>query len=553
MLHEDPGELEQNALGDLMTDINILDEEFQTSEDENEQYRICSTSLEPSMSVRAFNSHNSNTLRNIINFDGVLPPEFPQFGYFDSGPIAIHILHFLSAVELCNVSNSCKSMYMITLSPALWKHLLIVDFVLDEQQIAAINATPNLHQTEPGSAAISASKKYYAQQVREVCRNAGTTRAAKMRMDKEMLRDRRVKCIECCLDTSMVRLFVLLPPAAFIATLILVGMRTDGLDISIWICLSPLLCLVGYTLFSAAVTYIVYRRRNSTTGLIQRELWTNFRSPAQMFFEATDSPRAAKCAVGVCFLLLLQLMALGVKISTSDTIPHTLHSGLHWGVVFLPIWILFALFLVSPALGIYSGPGPFLGLLLTAWMPLFILFACLTVKLTGIEEHKREGRMRLALIMMPFWIMEGLILLGSLIMVVIGVHRLVIYDLSLLVCDILDRYRQGFLERDSMLERVGVFAVFWILLSPFVIFQSFMSARDDETGDLSLLEALSPLITIIGFAFLFSFIFASKFITPFEVSYTTISLGQSDMSLSFQQARAQREMDAAGTRVLFEV
>jgi hypothetical protein len=108
-----------------------------------------------------------------------------------------------------------------------------------------------------------------------------------------------------------------------------------------------------------------------------------------------------------------------------------------------------------------------------------------------------------------------------------------------------------------MLERVGIFSVFWTLLSPFVIFQAFMCARDDETGDLTLLEALSPLICIIGVAFLFSLLFAVKFVTPFEVLFLACSHGLSCILLNYhtfsQQTRVQRDMDAAGTRVLFEV
>jgi hypothetical protein len=425
------GSLEDSAegmLGDAPHDfIDItFDEESPRSDEEMvQQQRTGSTTMEPSRSEMAIDNSNAIAAAdNAICFRGELPPEFPLFANFDCSPISIHILQFLTASELCAVSNTCRSMYMTTLSPALWKPLLIVDFVLEDHQITAINSTPHLQEGE-SSSGVNASKKYYAQQVREVNRSIERTRTAKIRMDEEVTRDRRVKYLECCLDTSMVRVAAPLPAGSIIATLILVGLRTDGLDISIWICLAPLIFLVAYTLFTAAVTYEVYRRRNSITGLIRRELWTNLRSPAQVFYEATESPKAAKCAVGICLLLLIQLMALGVKVSTSDSIPESLHEGLSWGVVFLPIWLLFAIFLASPAFGIYSGPGPYLGLLLVVWIPLFILFTCLTVKLTGIEEGEREGRMRLALFMMPFWLMEGVVMLGSLVVVVVGVHRYV--------------------------------------------------------------------------------------------------------------------------------
>ena len=68
-----------------------------------------------------------------------------------------------------------------------------------------------------------------------------------------------------------------------------------------------------------------------------------------------------------------------------------------------------------------------------------------------------------------------------------------------------------------MLERVGVFFVLWGLLSPLVMCQSFMSARDDENGDLTLLQALSPLLFVIAAAFMISLLFAVKFVTPYQV------------------------------------
>ena len=46
-----------------------------------------------------------------------------------------------------------------------------------------------------------------------------------------------------------------------------------------------------------------------------------------------------------------------------------------------------------------------------------------------------------------------------------------------------------------------------------------MSARDDEEGDLSLLEALSPLLFLLAAFLLASVIFAVKFVTPYQVRY----------------------------------
>ena len=51
--------------------------------------------------------------------------------------------------------------------------------------------------------------------------------------------------------------------------------------------------------------------------------------------------------------------------------------------------------------------GPFALLVIFAWIPLFLFFVCLTVKLTGDDTNSVDGRIRMALIFMPFWIFEG--------------------------------------------------------------------------------------------------------------------------------------------------
>ena len=372
------------------------------------------------------NYMNGNTLQNrlVLLLDVPLPPEFPFFLRYDSTPLTIYILQYLTAAELCILSNTSRSMYVAALSPALWKPLLCMDFVFEDSQLAAINSTPN-DMKSVNESEIAASKAYYTKQVREVILSIERTREAKFDLDQEMVRDRYVKCAECCADFTMVRVVAPLPAFCTAATLVLSALRVDGYSVSVWVCLAPIMFLVVYMLFCAAVTYLVFKRRNQYSGIFRHEMWTNFRSPAQPFFEATsDSKKAVAGGLAVCILLLLQFVLLGLKLTTSSAIPENFHDGLYWGVVFLPMWLLMILYLISPAIGAFSaGPGPFFGLLTLVWVPMVILFVCLTVKLTGIENHKKEGRMRLALIMMPFWFLEGLFMLGSLAGLINGVYR----------------------------------------------------------------------------------------------------------------------------------
>ena len=357
-----------------------------------------------------------------IRFCEPLPSEFPLFAHYDCKPLVLHILGYLTASELCVLSNASRSMYMAVLSPFLWKPLLLMDFFLDENQINAINATPNDHNV-PSEA--SATKKYYVQQFRDASLSIAVAKMNHINHKRELDRDRRTKCVECCLDTSMVRMYTPLPIASIITTLILVALRNGGHNISIWWCLAPTIFFVLYTLLSGVLTYVVYLHRHSRDGLLGNELWVRLRSPAQMLYEtSSESSRAVQCAVIVCVLLLLQLLLLGIKTSSSDYIRQDLRSGLHWGIVFVPLWILLAIYLAAPIVGVYSGgPGPFFTLLVLCWIPFFILLTCLTVKLSGIEENEREGRMRIALIIMPFWVLEGVLMVGTLAGLINGIYR----------------------------------------------------------------------------------------------------------------------------------
>jgi hypothetical protein len=75
--------------------------------------------------------------------------------------------------------------------------------------------------------------------------------------------------------------------------------------------------------------------------------------------------------------------------------------------------------------------------LVLGWVPLFILCVCLVVKLNGIDHKNDDGNIRLALIFMPFWLIEGIIMMGSLVFLAVGINQ----------------YRRGFILRID--EHIG--------------------------------------------------------------------------------------------------
>jgi len=117
---------------------------------------------------------------------------------------------------------------------------------------------------------------------------------------------------------------------------------------------------------------------------------------------------------------------------------------------------------------------------------------------------------------MPFWVLEGFILVSSLIVLIFAVVR----------------YRRGFLERID--EHVGLAVTLWCLTIPFVIFQALISARDDGFN-VTAMQAVAPIVALLGF---------------FTWSFTALACR---VRTPFQLAREERERAMAGSRILFQV
>lgn len=150
-------------------------------------------------------------------------------------------------------------------------------------------------------------------------------------------------------------------------------------------------------------------------------LWVDVQGPLKtLYFETLECRNNLLVGVIIVVVMcLLQIIFVAVKLS-----PATPSSGpikkLDWGVVFLPIWILFT---ISPFLGCLRKPVTiFLGFF-CLWFPLLIVIICLTVKLNGEDNHNKYAGLRMAFVFLPFWIIEGFFMLTSLIFLLLGIYR----------------------------------------------------------------------------------------------------------------------------------
>ena len=347
-------------------------------------------------------------------------------------------------------------------------------------------------------------------------------KVAKIELIKNAKREERVRHVEKCLDFTQVRILTPLPLTTIILTILLLALHFDGFNIDIWICFVPLFFFFFYLSLSIIAVALVYNYQFDSSSVF-RGLWTNMRGPVRVMFGDMlgSSNFLAGVAVFVLVLCVLEAILVAVKLSPDDLVPVSVISTLPWGLVFLPIWCLFAVFCTVPFTKCISEGSVFILGVVLFWIPLFILFVCLTVKLDGEDNNTKAGSMRLALIFMPFWVIEAFFMTASLAFLLFGIHRL----------------RAGLLDRID--EHLGLFFSSWCILAPFALFQAFLSVRDDELsgakGNISVADSVAAILIILCWLFVCSIVFVCRFRTPFQV------------------ARDASDREAAGVVELYEV
>lgn len=377
------------------------------------------------------------------------------------------------------------------------------------------------------------SKALYLQKLRERSLRIHNCKVEQQAIEAEQQRGSRSMLLQSFLDCTQMRMLIPLPLLASIISIILFGLYIDGLDISIWICAAPLLFYFLYLGFCIIVHIIVYTQQ-SIPDSICKGLWSNIRGPLRIVFNDLlgGSIYLTLVATLAALLCCIQVWLVALKLSSQshlesdqqkyhvdNGVPSDVTQSLPWPLVFLPIWCLLLLYCITPAIRCINEISTFFIGLITVWIPFFIFFVCLSIKLDGQEHHSIVGsKLRLALILMPFWLLEGAVLLSSLLFVIFGIYR----------------FRRGFLERID--EHVGIFLSLWCLIMPFVIFQALISARDDGSPkDITAMQTVVPILIIVGVFALSLLILALRVRTP------------------FQAAREEQERAVAGSRILFQV
>lgn len=468
-----------------------------------------------------------------------LSKSFPLLETYFNNPATLHVLAHLSAQELTQLAYVSVGFWHASNTPLLWKELLQRDFKLTEVERTRIVEGPNVADpmppqhtlTSPLDARACASRAYYMHKLDGLKKRASWTREKCRGYKEKLKKDSSRARTESCLDFMLTRLFLPFMLASGLSCVLLLAMWIDGdLHISIFVCLSPFLVFLVYTLLCCAFTVCLLRRQTEEGGWLQSRGAVHFLYT--VMFE--ENGRTAVVALAALLLLLVQVLVLGLKLGSH------IAAALQWEVVLLPLWLLFLLALTTPFLGCIQIPN-FILLFCLLWVPFFVLFICLSLKLKGMENNTKYRNLRLALIFIPFWVLEGCAMLGSLVALAEVVYRLrqdlrAYYSLVLekagaeaqgRVAIEIDRCLCNYTTEANLhcpAATPGAFALVWGLLLPLVISQSLASALDDGAGGISALDIAAPLLFLLTAFFLGAAAFSCSHITEFQVSSESLGM-----------------------------
>ena len=369
--------------------------------------------------LRKISETNEVNIHSSILLDESL---FSRLGGACDQLLLTHIFTFLSAKDLSSLGATSKYFMLMASNPILWDNLIRADFsseglvTVDRRRAAAFQ--PRTSTSDPFLVNFLLTKEDYSRCHQELQTRRVTSTADDIAYSELIASNAKLTWWESFLDISLFRVLLTLPLVAIFASLLLLCLHFDGIGIPIWVCASPILFLFFYTFLCILLSIFIYQNRFDDNNL---DLWTHLNSPIKSYYLQIvngSKPRTYFTILGI-ILSLLQVLLISVKLSIHVT-PHSILNNLEWGVVFLPVWCILTMFCMTPVVGLIRDKGLFGLLTLVVWIPLFIILVCLVVKLDGEDNHTKEANIRLALIFMPLWIIEGFVMLGTLTMVIGG-------------------------------------------------------------------------------------------------------------------------------------
>jgi hypothetical protein len=322
-----------------------------------------------------------------------------------------YIAMYLSFEDICNLSMVNIFFSSVCRSPTIWSAIYRRDYIMNDLQ--------RLDDT-------TFTKESYIRSFSDRNLRVKEAKDASNRFQKALMTAALRKRVENALDFIELRMVVPVWCISLFLSIILFCQKIDGLDISFWVCTIPLLISLVYSLVCLSIVKYIYNHRSDSAQSAFHDLWSGFTGPVVLFFKDVihKSPFMILVSVFIGVLCILQVVFVSIKLSSST--PVAVRYQFAWGLVFLPLWILFAFGCGLPFSRRRIDTGIIGLFLLIIWIPFFVFFVCLTVKLqqTDYNPSKRH-HIRLVNMLIPFWIIEAAIMVVSLGFAVVGLYRFV--------------------------------------------------------------------------------------------------------------------------------
>lgn len=320
------------------------------------------------------------------------------------------ISSYLDFDDICKLASTCRYFAKVCESPIIWSIVYKRDFICTDSQ-----PDKKVSTTTTKDAYL---KNYSLRQGRVL-----KAKKDEVEFQKKMASAATRKKVQEVLDIVQLRAVMPLCLTSLFLSTVLFCQKVDGLNISYWMCSVPILFSVTYFGLSVLFVKYVHSRRDTATSIFY-DCWTDFTGPVVNFVRyVLHKSRMMTAVATMCALLSIAQVAL-VAAKLSSSTPERTRRQLAWGYVFLPLWCFFALFCALPITKRVRGEMfVFLALLLLVWIPFFILFVCLTVKLHAQEKGRENENIRLVYIFIPFWIIEGVAVLAPMAFLGFGLYR----------------------------------------------------------------------------------------------------------------------------------
>lgn len=403
------------------------------------------------------NSPNEDNHHSITILDpSTSPPslarfEIPGLGGATDDIFLSLVYLYLTAKDLCILSQSSRYFRDITSKAKVWTSLFNRDFFYHDVSFSTVIMTrplprssiagylplignnhlsPILSSGQPNAISSSIAsremtKLQYIEQYKTMKIRTNEKTQQNRSFQRSINTDRIKRHTEQFLEITQIRIMIPLPFAASFISLLLVGLKYSGYDISIWFCSIPVLFYLIYILACGIVAWYV-KRNEFDHNSVCYGLWPMFQGPVELCFPRNNSRSSVLVTalfVFVIILCILEVLLITLKMSLSPqpggSQSYSTNINVSWAAAFTPLWVVFGLFCLLPLSGLLraeSGYDWWQAGLILVWIPFFIFAVCLVVKLSYEDagDYDKANNIRLALVMMPFWVFEGIVMLTSL-------------------------------------------------------------------------------------------------------------------------------------------